>query len=49
MKPASRADTMVKTMMIAIVIAIGPIEFSTSAENMNAIDATVPMLKMPNP
>ena len=46
--PASNADTIVNTMMMAIVIAIGPIEFSTKAENMNAIDATVPILSIPN-
>jgi len=47
MNPASKADIMVNTMMIAIVIAIGPIEFSTNAENMKAIEATVDMLNIP--
>ena len=31
--------------MIAIVDIIGPIAFSTKAENKKAIDATTPMLK----
>ena len=47
--PASNAETIVNTMMMAIVIAIGPMEFSTKAENIKAMDATVPILSMPKP
>ena len=40
----SRVDRIIKTIMIAMVIMIGPKELSTKEENINASVATVVML-----